>query len=62
VIMPFPGDVTRAGHAVCLVDYEDLEGEPELGGGRFICATAGTVTGELIVHIVLAMVPSLTRT
>jgi hypothetical protein len=36
VIMPFPGDVTRAGHAVCLVDYEDLEGEPELGGGRFI--------------------------
>jgi C1A family cysteine protease len=36
VIMPFPGDVTREGRAICLVNYEDLDGEPELGGGRFI--------------------------
>lgn len=36
VTMPFPGELTNAGHAVCLVGYEDLEEEPELGGGRFI--------------------------
>lgn len=36
VTMPFPGDTSNEGHAVCLVGYEDLPGEPELGGGRFI--------------------------
>ncbi|MBZ5524487.1 MAG: C1 family peptidase [Acidobacteriia bacterium] len=36
VTMPFPGDKSNAGHAICIVGYEDLPGEPELGGGRFI--------------------------
>jgi hypothetical protein len=36
VVMPTPGEVSNEGHAVCLVGYEDLDGEPELGGGRFI--------------------------
>jgi hypothetical protein len=36
VTMPFPGDVSNQGHAVCIVGYEDLPDEPELGGGRFI--------------------------
>ncbi len=36
VTMPFPGDVSNEGHAICLVGYEDLPGEPELGGGRFL--------------------------
>ena len=36
VTMPFPGDVTSEGHAICLVGYEDLDGEPDLGGGHFI--------------------------
>jgi len=36
VTMPFPGDTSNEGHAICIVGYEDLNGEPELGGGRFI--------------------------
>jgi C1A family cysteine protease len=36
ITMPFPDDISNEGHAICLVGYEDLEGEPELGGGRFI--------------------------
>lgn len=36
VTMPFPDEVSNAGHAVCLVGYEDLGEEPQLGGGRFI--------------------------
>ncbi len=36
VTMPIPGDTSNEGHAICLVGYEDLSGEEELGGGRFI--------------------------
>ena len=36
VTMPFPDDVSNEGHAVCIVGYEDLPDETELGGGRFI--------------------------
>jgi C1A family cysteine protease len=36
VTMPFPGDTSNEGHAICIVGYEDLPGEPELGGGRFL--------------------------
>lgn len=36
VTMPIPGDTSNEGHAICLVGYEDLSGEDELGGGRFI--------------------------
>jgi hypothetical protein len=36
VTMPAPGGSSKDGHAVCLVGYEDLDGEPEMGGGRFI--------------------------
>jgi hypothetical protein len=36
VTMPTPGEVSNQGHAVCLVGYQDLAGEPELGGGQFI--------------------------
>jgi hypothetical protein len=36
VTLPVPGGETQDGHAVCLVGYEDLPGNPELGGGRFI--------------------------
>ncbi|HET9409937.1 MAG TPA: C1 family peptidase [Candidatus Sulfotelmatobacter sp.] len=36
VTMPAPEEISNEGHAICLVGYEDLEGEPELGGGRFI--------------------------
>lgn len=36
VTMPAPGGVSNEGHAVCLVGYQDLDGEPELGGGQFI--------------------------
>ena len=36
VTMPIPGGESNEGHAVCLVGYEDLDGEPQLGGGRFI--------------------------
>jgi len=34
--LPVPGDTADGGHAVCLVGYEDLLDEPEIGGGRFI--------------------------
>lgn len=34
--LPVPGDAANGGHAVCLVGYEDLLDEPEIGGGRFI--------------------------
>ena len=36
ITLPFPGDTTNEGHAVCLVGYEDLLGEENLGGGRFL--------------------------
>src|SRR5262249_42845494 len=36
ITMPPEGELTNEGHAVCLVGYEDLAGEPELGGGRFL--------------------------
>jgi len=36
ITLPIPGDITNEGHAVCLVGYEDLLGEEELGGGRFL--------------------------
>jgi hypothetical protein len=36
ITLPVPGGQTDDGHAVCLVGYEDLPGNPELGGGRFI--------------------------
>lgn len=34
--MPIPNEIRAGGHAMCLVGYVDLPGQPELGGGRFI--------------------------
>lgn len=33
---PVPGELPVGGHAMCLVGYEDVPGNPGLGGGRFI--------------------------
>jgi hypothetical protein len=35
IIMPLPGELRNGGHAMCLVGYEDLPDNPEIGGGRF---------------------------
>ena len=36
ILMPVPGEVRAGGHAMCLVGYQDMPQNPELGGGRFI--------------------------
>jgi len=33
--LPFPGEVRVGGHAMCIMGYEDLPAQPEIGGGRF---------------------------
>jgi hypothetical protein len=36
IVLPIPDEQYAGGHAMCLVGYEDLPGEMEIGGGRFL--------------------------
>lgn len=35
ILNPIPGEQEVGGHAMCFVGYEDIPGEPDLGGGKF---------------------------
>ncbi len=35
IALPIHGESAVGGHAMCLVGYEDMPGEEDLGGGRF---------------------------
>ena len=35
IVNPIPNEENVGGHAMCFVGYEDMSGEPDLGGGRF---------------------------
>jgi hypothetical protein len=36
ITLPLPNEVTKGGHAMCIVGYKDDTSVPALGGGRFI--------------------------
>ncbi|MBZ5726650.1 MAG: C1 family peptidase [Acidobacteriia bacterium] len=35
IVNPIPGEEDVGGHAMCFVGYQDIAGEPDLGGGKF---------------------------
>jgi C1A family cysteine protease len=35
IVNPIPNEPEVGGHAMCFVGYEDIPGEPDLGGGKF---------------------------
>jgi len=36
IVLPFPGEGSDGGHAMCIVGYQDEPGEIHVGGGRFL--------------------------
>ncbi len=46
IVLPFPGERPVGGHAMCLVGFQDMPGEDEIGGGRFFLRNSwGTAWG-----------------